>query len=61
MENLPPCEHQRCDVCMALDTNSRMMSEALRVTLAEMRRDGQGITSDQEATIRKGISLPVEK
>ncbi len=29
----------------------------LTATLAAMRKDGQGVTQDQEATIRRGLGL----
>ena len=57
LDALPPCEHNRCAVCMALNTSTGMMSAALGATLASMRKDGQGLSHDQELTLRAGLGL----
>lgn len=39
------------------DARKEAMGDALTATLAAMRKDGQGLASDQEATIRRGLGL----
>lgn len=56
-ELLRGCLHDASScACPAL--YDRKVAERLAAVLAEMRADGQGLSHDQELTVRRGLGLP---